>query len=41
MLAEVSITAEGSLDLVYTYDKADSKKKASGSLLISPLRAGQ
>jgi pilus assembly protein CpaE len=41
MLAEASITAEGSLDLVYTHDKVDSKKKAAGSLLISPLRAGQ
>lgn len=41
MLAEASITAEGSLDLVYTHDKPDSKKKAAGSLLISPLRAGQ
>jgi pilus assembly protein CpaE len=41
ILAEASITAEGSLDLVYTHDKADSKKKAAGSLLISPLRAGQ
>jgi pilus assembly protein CpaE len=41
MLAEASITAEGSLDLVYTHDKSDSKKKAAGSLLISPLRAGQ
>lgn len=41
MLAEASITAEGSLDLVYTHDKPDSKKKAAGSLMISPLRAGQ
>jgi pilus assembly protein CpaE len=41
ILAEASITAEGSLDLVYTHDKVDSKKKAAGGLLISPLRAGQ
>ncbi len=41
MLAEASVLNEGSLDLVYTHDKADAKKKASGRLLISPLRAGQ
>src|SRR3954451_17521684 len=40
MLAEASASAEGSLDLVYQHDK-DSKKKASGRLLISPLRANQ
>lgn len=41
MLADASITAEGSLDLVYTHDRADAKKKSSGHMLISPLRAGQ
>lgn len=40
-LATAAPTAEGSLDLVYQHDKADSKKKAAGRLLISPLRAGQ
>lgn len=40
-LAEASTTAEGSLDLVYQPEKADSKKKAARSLIISPLRAGQ
>jgi pilus assembly protein CpaE len=37
-LAQASPTSEGSLDLAY---KADSPKKATGRLLISPLRAGQ
>lgn len=41
LLAQASTSAEGSLDLVYQHDKADSKKKAGGRLLISPLRAGQ
>ncbi len=41
MLADASTTAEGSLDLTYQHDKVDSKKKSSGHLLISPLRAGQ
>ena len=41
-LAEASTTAEGSLDLVYRQDKADTKKKAhSGRLNLSPLRANQ
>jgi pilus assembly protein CpaE len=41
-LAEASTTAEGSLDLVYGQDKADTKKKAaSGRLNLSPLRAHQ
>jgi hypothetical protein len=40
-LAEAAPTTEGSLDLVYQPDKSDSKKKAAGRLLISPLRAGQ
>src|SRR6266403_2347846 len=39
-LAQASPTAEGSLDLSYRDEKADSKK-AAGRLLISPLRAGQ
>ncbi len=40
-LADASASAEGSLDLVYQHDKADRKKKSTGGLLISPLRAGQ
>jgi len=40
-LAQASAGAEGSLDLAHQHDKTDSKKKASGRLLISPLRAGQ
>ncbi len=40
-LAEASTPVEGSMDLVYQQDKADSKKKPAGRLLITPLRAGQ
>jgi pilus assembly protein CpaE len=40
-LVQASPTAAGSLDLAYKNDKADSTKKATGRLLISPLRAGQ
>src|SRR6204780_1273174 len=40
-LAEASSTAEGGLDLVYAQEKADSKKKSPGRLLITPARAGQ
>jgi pilus assembly protein CpaE len=40
-LAEASVSSEGSMDLVYQHDKSDRKKKATGSLLVSPLRAGQ
>ncbi len=40
LLAEAAPTAEGSQDLVYTHDR-DRKKKPTGRLLISPLRAGQ
>lgn len=40
-LADASVGSEGSLDLVYQHDKSDRKKKAPGSLLVSPLRAGQ
>ncbi len=40
-LAEAASGGEGSLDLARPHDKADSKKKAAGRLLISPLRAGQ
>jgi pilus assembly protein CpaE len=40
-LVQASPTAEGSLDLAYKNDKAESSKKATGRLVISPLRAGQ
>jgi len=40
-LAQASPTGEGSLDLAYQNDKADPAKKATGRLLISPLRANQ
>ena len=40
-LADASVSAEGSMDLVYQHDKSDRKKKTTGSLLVSPLRAGQ
>ncbi|MCU1296328.1 MAG: hypothetical protein JWO91_606 [Acidobacteriaceae bacterium] len=41
LLAEASATTEGSLDLSYAAGKGDSKKRAVGRLLISPIRAGQ
>ena len=41
VLAEASPSSEGSLDLVFQHDKADRKTKATGSLLVSALRAGQ
>lgn len=40
-LAEATPTSEGSMDLDYGHDKPDTKKKAAGRLLISPVRAGQ
>ena len=40
-LADASPNAEGGLDLVYAQEKAESKKKIPGRLLISPARAGQ
>jgi Flp pilus assembly CpaE family ATPase len=41
LLAEASSAAEDGLDLVYKHEKADNKKKTTGRLLISPLRANQ
>jgi pilus assembly protein CpaE len=41
MLADAAPTSEGSLDLKYQPEKAEAKKKAATSMLISPLRAGQ
>jgi pilus assembly protein CpaE len=40
ILARAS-SEEGSMDLAYEHDKGDAKKKPTGRLLISPLRAGQ
>jgi len=40
-LAQASPAGEGSLDLSYQNDRGDASKKATGRLLISPLRAGQ
>jgi pilus assembly protein CpaE len=40
-LAEASSTQDGGLDLVYTQEKPDAKKKAPGRLVITPARAGQ
>src|SRR5271167_1438184 len=40
-LAEASPTEDGGLDLVYAQEKSDPKKKASGHLVITPVRAGQ
>lgn len=41
-LADASTTSDGGLDLVYSEDKADTKKKAFGRAPnLSPLRAGQ
>jgi pilus assembly protein CpaE len=39
-LAEASSNADGGVDLVYGQEKSSSKKKATGSLNLSPLRAG-
>jgi pilus assembly protein CpaE len=38
-LAEAVPTDEGGLDLVYAQEKADSKRKVSGRLVITPARA--
>ena len=39
-LAEASVGSEGAMDLVYKHEKVDRKKKPTGNLMISPLRAG-
>jgi pilus assembly protein CpaE len=41
LLAQASNAAEDGLDLVYQHDPKDAKRKVTGRLLISPLRAGQ
>jgi len=40
-LAEASSTDGGGLDLVYAQEKADTKRKVPGRLVITPARAGQ
>jgi hypothetical protein len=40
-LAEASTSGDGALSLLYQHDKGDTKKRASGQLLVSPMRAGQ
>lgn len=40
-LAGATTTAEGALSLHYQHDKGDGKKRASGQLIVSPMRAGQ
>ena len=41
LLAQASNAPDDGLDLVYQPDSKDAKKKMTGRLLISPLRAGQ
>jgi hypothetical protein len=40
-LADASTNADGSLDLVYSQEKADTRKKLLGRPNLSPIRAGQ
>lgn len=40
-LAGATASAEGALSLVYQHDKAEGKKRATGRLIVSPVRAGQ
>jgi pilus assembly protein CpaE len=40
-LAEASSTPEEGLDLVYSQEKSDPRKKIPGRLIVSPARAGQ
>jgi len=40
-LAGATTSAEGALTLVYQHDKADTKKRSTSRLIISPARAGQ
>jgi pilus assembly protein CpaE len=40
-LAGASVPNEGSLSLTYQHDRADTKKRGPGQLLVSPVRAGQ
>src|ERR1700704_1380351 len=40
-LAGATTTARGALSLRYQHDKGDGKKRGTGHLVVSPLRAGQ
>lgn len=40
-LAGATTNTEGTLSLLFQTDKGDSKKRASGQLLVSPMRVGQ
>jgi len=40
-LAGATTATEGTLSLVYQHDKAESKKRGTGRLIVSPIRAGQ
>jgi len=41
-LAGASTSGEGALSLLYQHDKAgDGKKRSTGPLVVSPMRAGQ
>src|SRR5271157_1737197 len=40
-LAGATTSGEGALSLLYQHDKGDSKKRAAGHLIVSPVRAGQ
>lgn len=40
-LASATTASEGALTLVYQHDKTDTKKRAPGQFLVSPVRAGQ
>ena len=39
-LAGATTSAEGALSLLFQHDKGDSKKRAGGPLIVSPMRAG-
>jgi pilus assembly protein CpaE len=41
VMADASASTEGTMDLVYQRGKMEAKAKGTGSLIISPLRAGQ
>ena len=40
-LAGATAASDGALSLTYQHDKSDAKKRASGRLIVSPVRAGQ
>ena len=40
-LAGATTSSEGALSLLYQHDKGDTKTRAAGNLIVSPMRAGQ